>query len=200
MSMTHLKVQGFTGDTVKPYIPDLARLRIEVFREYPYLYEGTVEYEEKYLKRFIQYPDAILVLVFDGDRIVGASTGSPLEYAHDFQAPLKKAGISIADYFYCGESVLEKKYRGRGIGNQFFDFREAHAKKIGRFRYSCFCAVERPKSDPKRPVDYRPLDDFWGKRGYIKHPELVAHFSWPEVGTEEETEKPLVFWIKNLSE
>ncbi len=34
-------------------IDDLADLRISVFREYPYLYDGNLEYEKKYLKQYL---------------------------------------------------------------------------------------------------------------------------------------------------
>ena len=33
-----------TGASLERYIPELARLRIEVFRAWPYLYDGDQEY------------------------------------------------------------------------------------------------------------------------------------------------------------
>lgn len=193
-----LKIRPLVGKEIIPYIKDLARLRIEVFRDYPYLYEGSFSYEENYLKRFSDCPDAIVVFVFDGEKVVGASTGSPLKDAPDFCKPFIDKGLDISSFFYCGESTLLKEYRGQGIGNQFFDFREAHARKLNRFKYICFCAVERPENHPKRPASYLPLDEFWKKRGYIKHPELKVFFPWAEIGEKEETNKPLVFWIRGL--
>jgi hypothetical protein len=57
----------------------------------------------------------------------------------------------------------------------------------------------KPLDDPKRPPDYRPLDPFWMSQGFVKHPELVGTIAWQEIGEKEETPKPMVFWIKNLS-
>jgi hypothetical protein len=37
---------------MNPYIPELARLRMEIFHEYPFLYAGDVEYEYRYLKKY----------------------------------------------------------------------------------------------------------------------------------------------------
>ena len=47
-----LDVRSLTGDDIKSVLPDLARLRMIVFRDWPYLYDGTLEYEEEYLAKF----------------------------------------------------------------------------------------------------------------------------------------------------
>ena len=63
-----------SGAQMRERLEDLARLRITVFRDWPYLYEGTMEHEREYLPR---YPDAktgTLIVARDGDTIVGAST------------------------------------------------------------------------------------------------------------------------------
>src|SRR5690606_23143734 len=57
---------------------EVARLRIEVFRDFPYLYDGDLGYEEEYLRTYVQSPRSVIVLARDGDRIVGASTAIPL--------------------------------------------------------------------------------------------------------------------------
>ena len=46
-------------------IPALSDLRIRVFREWPYLYEGTADYEAEYLAEFIDAPGAVLVVEDD---------------------------------------------------------------------------------------------------------------------------------------
>ena len=40
---------------------------------------------------------------------------------------------------------------------------------------------------------------FWRRLGYVPHDDLVAHLAWQEVGDDEESAKPLKFWLKNLS-
>jgi GNAT superfamily N-acetyltransferase len=194
-----LKLERWSGQALNQFIPDLARLRIDVFREWPYLYDGDLAYEERYLKTYIEAPNSVIVLAFDNDNVVGASTGIPLiSETEEVQAPFLKAGYDPNTIFYCGESVLMPEYRGQGAGVAFFDQREAHARDIGGFNYSCFCGVQRPVDHPRRPADYIPLDNFWRKRGYEKHDELNTTFSWKELDETEESPKPMTFWMKAL--
>ena len=44
-----LRVASLTGEEIAPALRALARLRIAVFRDWPYLYDGSLAYEEKYL-------------------------------------------------------------------------------------------------------------------------------------------------------
>lgn len=179
-------------------LPALARLRIAVFRAFPYLYDGDMAYEEAYLRAYRDSPDAIVVGAWDGDRLVGAATGAPMEdHADAFGAPFRAAGHDLRDIFYCAESVLLPDYRGQGVGHAFFDLREAHARALGR-GHCCFCGVVRPENHPARPADYAPLDSFWRKRGYAPMEGVVAHFAWRDIGDAEETRKPLQFWIRRL--
>ncbi|MCC5796221.1 MAG: GNAT family N-acetyltransferase [Methylophaga sp.] len=194
-----LELKRLSGEALKQYIPELARLRIQVFRDFPYLYDGDYDYEERYLQTYIECPESVIVLALDNGTVVGASTGIPLRYeTDDVKAPFLKVAIDVDTVFYCGESVLLSSYRGQGAGVAFFDHREAHARELGGFEYSCFCGVQRPENHPRRPADYVPLDNFWRKRGYEKHPELHTEFSWKELDETEESPKPMTFWMKTL--
>ncbi|MDM8168562.1 GNAT family N-acetyltransferase [Roseovarius sp.] len=193
-----MRVERLTGQSLAEALDDVARLRIEVFRAWPYLYDGDAGYEAEYLQTYRESADAILVGAFDGDRLVGASTGTPMEdHAEDFGAAFAGQGIPLTDIFYCAESVLLPEYRGHGLGHRFFDAREAHARALGR-RYCAFCGVVRPADHPFRPADYRPLDGFWRKRGYEKVEGAVAEFRWKDLDREEETAHPLQFWMRRL--
>ncbi|MDF2181943.1 GNAT family N-acetyltransferase [Neptuniibacter sp. CAU 1671] len=194
-----MRLERYTGARLLDYIDELARLRIEVFRAFPYLYEGDPAYEARYLKTYIESPGSVIVLALEGDSVVGAASGIPLKYETDVvKKPFLDAGYDIDSLFYCGESVLLDHYRGQGIGVEFFRHREAHAKSLGGFSQSCFCAVQRPADHPLRPTDYVPLDGFWEKRGYTKQPELTTQFSWRELGEASESPKPMTFWLKTL--
>lgn len=187
------------GEGIKPYIKDLARLRIHIFRDFPYLYEGSLQYEEKYLSTYLKSNESIIVLVKDGDAVVGASSAIPMESeTMEVQTPFIRAGIPPTEVFYFGESLLMKEYRGKGFGHAFFNEREAWARSLKRFRHTAFCAVMRPDDHPLKPADYIPLDAFWTKRGYTKRSEMITHFSWQDIEEERETEKPMVFWTKEL--
>ena len=195
-----LTFQRLSGPTLNQYIDELSQLRMQVFRDFPYLYDGDLAYEARYLKTYIEAPDSVIVLAFDGDKVVGASTGVPLRHEMDeVKQPFLDAGLNIDEIFYCGESVLLSEYRGQGAGVAFFNHREAHAESLEGMKYSCFCAVQRPDNHPARPADYQPLDQFWRNRGYEKRSELATHFSWKEVGESEESLKPMTFWMKPLT-
>lgn len=192
-----MQIKIVQGKAVTPYIADLAGLRTTVFRAFPYLYEGSEDYEVSYLAAYAQSPESLFVLALDGETIVGASTGVPMTDASDvFKAPFVAAGIGLEKVFYFGESVLLSTYRGRGLGVRFFEEREAYARQLGRFDWCAFCAVERPRDHPLRPADYVPLDDFWGKRGYTHRAELNTMLAWQDIGEADETEKPMSFWLK----
>lgn len=193
-----LSIRVLTGDDLVRALPDVARLRIAVFRDWPYLYDGSVEYEERYLQSYRDSARAILVGAFDGARLVGVATGTPMEdHADDFAAPFANTGYALDQVFYNAESVLLPEYRGQGIGHRFFDLREAHARALGR-RFAAFCGVVRPNDHPVRPEGYRPLDEFWKKRGYDKLDGVMAQFSWKDVGNVKEDVKPLQVWIRDL--
>jgi GNAT superfamily N-acetyltransferase len=194
-----LEVKSLIGAQIGSVLQDLARLRIVVFRDFPYLYDGTLDYEEKYLAKLAAAPNAVCVIARDGEEIVGASTAAPMiEHAEEFAEPFENAGYDLNNIFYCGESVLLKSHRGHGLGNAFFDHREAHARKLGGFTHSTFCRVERPDDHPLKPADYRPLDPFWKKRGYAPVEGLVASYAWKDVDKDEETEHLMQFWMRPL--
>ena len=187
----------YIGEEIAGVLDDLARLRVRVFRDWPYLYDGDAEYERGYLSRYAK-GDSIVVAAHAGGGMVGAATGMPLsDHADDFAAAFEGTGIDMKDVFYCAESVLLTGYRGQGAGHAFFDRREAHAKRLG-FGKVAFCGVVRPGDHPARPEGYRPLDGFWRARGYAPLDGVVAHFGWRDIGAAEETDKPLQFWMRTV--
>jgi GNAT superfamily N-acetyltransferase len=198
--MKTLDFRTVTGADVPPFIPALARLRITVFRDWPYLYDGDQTYEESYLRIYAESPRAAIVLAFDGEAVVGASTCLPLaDETENVQAPFRAAGIAIHRVFYFGESILLQAYRGAGAGVRFFEEREAHARRSAACDIAAFCAVQRPPDHPARPADAVPLDAFWRKRGFTPYPDLACDMQWKEVGATAETPHRLSFWLKSLT-
>lgn len=195
-----LKFVTKKGQEIESVFDDLAALRIAVFRDYPYLYEGTVEYEKEYLQIYSRSERALLFAVYDAARMVGATTCIPLsEETDDIKTPFQQAGLEIGKMFYFGESILLHSYRGLGLGHRFFDTREEHARSFGIYKTACFCSVDRGGSHPAKPVDYRPNDAFWTKRGYLQNPSLQTTMSWQDAGEAESSEKRMIFWIKGLT-
>ena len=193
-----IETTALTGAALAAALDDVARLRIEVFRDFPYLYDGDMSYERGYLESYRSSPGAIVVAATEGERLVGASTGTPLaDHAEDFAEAFAGTGIGLERIFYCAESVLLPGWRGQGIGHRFFDLREAHARAQG-YHYAAFCAVIRPEDHPARPKDYRPLDGFWQARGYAKLPGVTASFEWKDIGADAPDRKSLQFWMRAL--
>ena len=193
-----LRLENVQGKQIEPYLDALGALRITVFRDYPYLYDGTLDYERDYLKTYVDCPRSLAVLAFHGQAVVGATTCIPMaDESPEFQEAFLKANYDLSKICYLGESILLSQYRGRGLGKQFFKHRENHARSLG-LNLATFCAVNRPENHPLKPRNYHPLDEFWKSRHYIKHPELQATFSWKEVHEETETAKTLTFWTKEL--
>jgi len=187
------------GAEIAPWLDQVARLRVQVFREWPYLYDGRADtdYERQYLSAYVNSADSVLLLALDGETVVGASTGLPMvDEDEAFTRPLREAGLPPEQVFYFGESVLLRGYRGLGVGNAFFEGREAHARELGRFRWTAFCAVDRDPDDPRRPPDYRANDSFWHKRGYARLPGLAMSYPWDEVGVGR-IDHQLTFWLRD---
>jgi GNAT superfamily N-acetyltransferase len=179
-------------------LDDLGRLRIEIFRAWPYLYKGALNYERQYLPRYAETRTGTMIVAEDGDKIVGASAALGLdEEDENVQKPFLAAKMDLKRIFYFGESVLLPAWRGQGIGVKFFEEREKAARGHG-YASAAFCAVIRPDDHPARPKNYVPLDTFWKNRGYRKRPELAAKFTWRDIGERKESEKPVLFWMKSL--
>lgn len=179
-------------------LPALSALRIEVFRQWPYLYDGTEAYEADYLTEFMSEAGSVLVVAEVNGTIVGAATASPMAgQKPEFRAPFEQRGIDTTKLFYFGESVLRESCRGHGIGHGFFDAREAAARAAGA-NAATFCAVIRPDDHPLRPNNARDLHPFWRARAYEPVEGLQCIFNWKDVDQELETDHPMQFWMRSL--
>ncbi len=193
-----IEVRALQGPELEAQLDAVAGLRIAVFRDWPYLYDGALEYERDYLQTYRDSAHALLVGAFDGGRLIGASTSTPMEdHAEEFAAPLAGVGVPLDKILYGAESVLLPDYRGLGLGHRFLDLREDHARALGR-GHVAFCSVQRPEDHPQRPRQHRGNEAFWQGRGYAPLPGVMAEFSWLDVGDTVESKKPLQFWMRAL--
>lgn len=200
MLMTDIHIRTFTGNAIRSYLPMIAKLRVDVFREYPYLKEPDLVQETQYLIRFSQHREAVAVLVFDNATLVGVSLGIPFsQEPAELQKPFLDKGLSPMDYFFFGDSALLKPYRRRGIGHHFFDIRETHVQQCKKYPFICFCVPKQNETDPQRPADYLFFDHFWRKRGYVPA-SLSAELLWKKLGETSSTPQEMLFWTKNLSQ
>ena len=195
-----IQVLRVTGTDMLPWLEHVARLRIAVFRDFPYLYDGDMAYEREYLQALSHAAGGVLVLALDAAGApVGASTGMPLIEAEEaIRVPFQQAGLAEDRVFYCGESVLLPAYRGQGLGHRFFDGRGAHARSLPGMRTSAFASVVRAVDDPRCPAGYHSNHAFWQRRGYREHPQLRATLAWKDVGEEIQSDHALTIWLREL--
>ena len=199
MPAAALRIETLTGAALLSHLPTLASLRMSVFREFPYLYDGDAAQENDQIGPFGRSPRAGLVVAFDGDEPVGCSTCVPAEDEDPaVLAPLAAREVNPARAFYFGESVLLPGYRGRGAGVAFFTEREAHVRRVSCCDIAFFASVRRPPDHPLRPAGYVPLADFWRRRGYAPWPGPPLVYRWRQVDGPEIVTNELDLWMKRL--
>lgn len=197
--MSELACERLYGAELERRLWDIARLRMTVFRDWPYLYDGDEEYERRYLQIYVDSPRSFCLAIRDGDEVVGVTTAMPMADEDALiQQPFQDAGFDVERVFYFAESVLLPPYRGRGLYREFFRERENHARSFGAYDWATFCAVQRPDDHPRKPQDHQPLDPVWRHFGFAPRSALQTTFPWRDVGDTEETSKPLQFWLKAL--
>ncbi len=194
------KIIEWVGEELLPFVDKVAELRIKVFREFPYLYEGDLAYEKKYLDVYLKSKKSLVIGVLHEDRLIGASTALPLfDESEEFKTPFVTAGYDISKIFYFGESIILPEYRGNKLGHEFFTRREAFARKtLNHLQYTCFCAVIRPDDHPLKPPKYKPLDSFWGRLGYEKSSRLNVQYKWQDIDKSAEDFKSMNVWLKRF--
>ena len=57
-----ITLECLSGAALLPHLDAVAALRIAVFRDWPYLYEGDVGYEREYLAAYTRSADSVVVL------------------------------------------------------------------------------------------------------------------------------------------
>lgn len=184
------------GNEIKNYIDELGRFRIEIFKEFPYLYEGNMEYERKYLSRYTESSESILILMKDTRGLIGACTGIPLQDEDtEFVRPFQK--IDIEEIFYIGEVMVRAGSRGKGLGTELLS-KMLDLITRSRFKTVCFYTVDRRINHPLRPYNYKSSERLWKRFGFVMDPEKLVHFRWKDLGNSTETDKPMNVWIKRL--
>lgn len=195
----NITLKRLIGPEATPWLPQLAELRNEVFREFPLVYEGVMARGMVYLEQYARSLKSIFVVALgDKDAVLGVSVGLPLTDAPPaFQSPFIAQQVPPEDVFYFGESVLAPAARGVGIGHRFFDEREAFAQANG-FGIAAFCVEDISPDSLEQPPEYRPHDDFWHERGYAMQPAMAFRFASTDQENNGDTGKNMVFWLRRL--
>ena len=192
-----MEVHTYFGAEIGAFIEPLGRYRIEIFREFPYLYDGDMEYERTYLSRYLKSEEGFLLLGQDVSGIACACTGIPLKHEMDeFKAPFIQHGVSVADKFYLGEIMIRKDVRSQGLGTRLMKLALNTIARTGKYQHVVLCTVIRPPHHPLKPAGYQFNDNLWRKVGFSKLTNHQVFFSWKDLGDAHETMKPMNYWIK----
>lgn len=192
-------IKVFTGQEAKNYVDEIAAMRINTLKEYPYLYKGAVEIEKEYLQVYFKSPNAIVLLAFDtNNNVIGFSNSIPLiDEAEEIKAPFIEKQLNCDDYLYIGEGLIYPEYQGKGLVRQAAQFHEEIARNKG-FKYLVFMAVDRSKNHPCKPDNYKSTDDLFKHFGCTKFDNINVTLTWDQVDTNEQTTNTLSLWYKEL--
>ncbi|MEK6627422.1 MAG: GNAT family N-acetyltransferase [Bdellovibrionota bacterium] len=196
-------VETIKSDHLIFYLNAIAAFRIKYFREFPYLYEGNLEYEQKYISGFAKNPKALLLIIKSDDEIVGVSTAIPLISDADILGNASKKftekKLNPKEFYYYGEVVIKPEHRGQGIASYLMRKQETFAKDLGYKKIS-LATVVRDKNDPRTPKDYVSTDEVWKAVGFKKE-EIFINYEWPTIlsnNTIKSIDNQMVFWTKEL--
>lgn len=195
------KIKNF-ADCTDQEIGMLAQMRITYFREYPYLYEGTKEYEINYLGEYRKKAlDAYLVQAFDGERLVGILTGcafaSDIDVVRDGAKLFKTNRLPFEQYYYIGEAIIIPEYQNKKILPHLLYTLGKEVKKLNKYQSVCFLTVIRQDDDSRKPADYRSTDKLWEKLG-CQRPGVKTSFEWPTIMDDSSVQNifnEIEFWI-----
>ena len=191
-----------SGDSIQPILSFIEQMRLSYFREYPYLYEGTLQEERVYSAWFSKLKDSMVAVVYYNNKPVGFLTGTSfVDFSEHYTGSLtlfRNAGLDPEQYYYFGEVIIQKEHRGNSLSRKLFELLEQYVRDLG---YTKTCLVtESHKTHPCKPTDYRELDGLWIRLGYIKTSAGIT-FKWNTLqvnGTKERQEHVLMYWIKDL--
>lgn len=197
--MSELDIKILHGNEAKPFLNDIAQMRIEMFREFPYLYDGSIEYERNYLEGYFSSPSSTIILGFSGKRLIAFSSSIALNDEMDeIKQPFIDQKLPLKDYFYIGEMMIQPEFRGKGLLRQFFDTQENYAKQNG-YKHSVFMTVRRSDEHIERPEDYKDIAPIWRHFEYEILPNMQIDMPWQRVDTGKEEMNVLDVWYKKIN-
>jgi GNAT superfamily N-acetyltransferase len=188
--MDSLEIRVLSGALLDASIDVIGQMRMDAFREFPYLYDGAIENERRNLRQFTQTPKALVCSAYLGGEFAGIATGAPLWAAI-------ACSLSPADFFYIGEVIVLPEFRHRGIGPALIRRVEEESKLRG-FEKTCFLCVERPLDHPLKPKGYQAPDSIWKSLGYTQS-EIRIEFEWDSFelsGLVSRQKHTMCYWLK----
>lgn len=190
-------IEVLKGNEVIPYLKKWIEIRLLFYKDYPYLYDGTMEGEEHYLRMYSNSENTLLVMAKRGEEIIGAVIGLPLpESPEENKDAFQEAGMLQEELFYLGDSIVTKEFKTSNVQEQMYHKFESAVKHLEKYRGIVVCEIERDVNDPKKVANDTFYELAWNNRGFIKEPNQTVLFSWQEIDDVESSDHRMVFWRK----
>lgn len=192
-----MKIEIVKGPWTKADVESVISMRLAIFKEWPYLYAGDRKTEVEYTTPYAKNPYSCLVIAKQVGKIIGLVTGLPLEAMDEFYtAPFAQASLPIQSIFYLGEILLLKEFCGSGIGYKMYKSFEETVRQWPRFTQIATIRMRIPKDG--KPKDYKSLDEFWDRLGYVENGNLSLNVSYQEIGQMTKTDHSFFYSLKSL--
>lgn len=195
-------IKSFKGRDISPHVDAIARFRISGFRSFPYLYEGSPEYEKEYLACYEREPDALLVCAYADGVLCGVATSLPLCSGSDIVAGAESLfrthGRRPESFYYYAEIIVDPVMRGHGIARKIYAVRERHAHSLG-LPNLCLAVVQREENHPLRPKTYVSPERIWKREGFVRT-DMTFTYEWPTIqpdGNVAEENHLMRFWVRD---
>ncbi len=197
----NIDIKMLHGNEITKGADLIAQMRLIEFKNFPYLYAGTMDAERKYLSSYAKDKKSIFTLAYCDHELAGIATGIPLlsnaNILPGVQELFEQHGLKPQDYYYVGELIVLDKYRNQHIGSNLLLAQSRYVQSLN-YKSLCLMTVEREDNHPLKPENYHSTDRLWQKLGYTKT-TMQMRFKWPTItadGSIMEMEHRLSFWIK----
>lgn len=186
-------IETLKGSETLPYLQTLMELRLSFFREAPYLYEGTLAEEEKYVQMYSAANDSLFAVAKEGNNVIGMITGLPFTESKEQNQRLVDQ-ISVSPHgFYLGEVVFLGTPSDH-LKQKLYQAFEESIKKLSCYDSLFVCEIEREPGSSDGPSTAMS----WEEHGFVRDPNLSVIYPWQEIGNEAESDHLMVFWKKEL--
>ena len=194
------EMKTLLGQEILSHIREISDITMNVFKEYPYLYEGTEQEQWEYVdKRYCKQPNSVVCMASREGRLVGVVMGVPMNQAPlKYQTPFLNQGIDLSKLFYIGEMTILQGHRQTGVRQKLCEELKSHILKKGFYECITFCEIVRPHDDPKRPKNYHDHDRAWESLGFVKDNTRKTVSAWNENGGTQEIDHTMVYWLLDL--
>jgi hypothetical protein len=195
----NLEIKSLDGESAREFFNEIAQIRIDLFREFPYLYDGSIEYEREYLETYFKSKNSKIILGLDKGKIVAFSSSISLnEEIEEIKAPFLNRNLDISQYHYIGEVMIKNEYRNLSLPLEFERIHKEFATQKGHSKL-VFMTVRRELNDISRPYKYKDPEKLWRYIGYKILDNMNIEMSWKRIDTGKDENNVLDIWQKNLN-